>query len=426
MSKLLEQIIRNILTEDSMVLGIEPLQAEDLTFINSQIRTPLGIASKDMNFYNLGGTRITLKRVGYRDKDDVTGKRSREITPNEFQTNVVLKLNALRGGYLPMTGPDYVWIITGDLKTDAKRDARNPKSDRIIAKYYSVATYVKTSLIAKTLTNTMKGYIFKLNGGALVFNLEDVNFNEWTREINIEPVTLANAPYVTVAYGDESRVVRELYTYFNLESSLFNYTVQNKFGCELKGAIQQFQTENGLTVTGDYDNATMKFATSLKKKEYVFKYPAEVKQFVNICQRENRSVVDYISDIVVPKDGFKFKETADNNEFYKVQAAMIKFLNDAGVPNLSTSLPTNTKVKKTNNENKKKNTNNKKMKDALSLLETALTNQDNRGDYGEATQAVVGICKNILINGLKISLTNTTNNFVDQQFVDELTKKRQL
>ena len=207
-----------------------------------------------------------------------------------------------------MTGPDYVWIITGDLKTDAKRDARNPKSDRIIAKYYSVATYVKTSLIPKTLTNTMKGYINKLTGGALVFNLADVNFNEWTRGINIEPVTLANAPYVTVSYGDESRVVRELYAYFNLESSLFNYTVQNKFGCELKGAIQQFQTENGLTVTGYYDTATMKFATSLKKNKYVFKYPAEVKQFADICQRENRSVVDYISDIVVPKDGFKFNK----------------------------------------------------------------------------------------------------------------------
>ena len=414
MSKLLEQIIRNILTEDSMVLGLETLQAEDVAFINSQIRTPLGIASKDMNFYNLDGLRVTLKRVGLRDRDDVTGKRSREITPIEFQTNVVLKLNGLRGGYLPMTGPDYVWIITGDLKTDAKRDARNPKSDRIIAKYYSVATYVKTSLIPKTLTNTLKGYINKLTGGALVFNLENVNFNEWTRGINIEPVTLANAPYVTVSYGDESRVVRELYAYFNLESSLFNYTVQNNFGCELKGAIQQFQTENGLTVTGDYDTATMKFATSLKKNKYVFKYPAEVKQFANICQRENRSVVDYISDIVVPKDGFKFKETANNNEFYKVQAAMIKFLNDAYA-----TLPAIT-------NNKKIKLQKKKMKDALSLLETALTKQDNRGDYGEATQTVVGICKNILITGLKISLTNTTNKFVDQQFVDELTKKRQL
>ena len=414
MSKLLEQIIRNILTEDSMVLGLETLQAEDVAFINSQIRTPLGIASKDMNFYNLDGLRVTLKRVGLRDRDDVTGKRSREITPIEFQTNVVLKLNGLRGAYLPMTRPDYVWIITGDLKTDAKRDARNPKSDRIIAKYYSVATYVKTSLIPKTLTNTMKGYINKLSGGALVFNLEDVNFNEWTREINIEPVTLANAPYVTVSYGDESRVVRELYAYFNLESSLFNYTVQNNFGCELKGAIQQFQTENGLTVTGDYDTATMKFATSLKKKEYTLKYPAEVKQFANICQRENRSVVDYISDIVVPKDGFKFKETANNNEFYKVQAAMIKFLNDAYA-----ALPAIINDKKIKLQKKK-------MKDALSLLETALTKQDNRGDYGEATQTVVGICKNILIIGLKISLTNTTNKFVDQQFVDELTKKRQL
>ena len=93
---------------------------------------------------------------------------------------------------------------------------------------------------------------------------------------------------------------------------------------------------------------------------------------------------------------------------------MIKFLNDAYA-----TLPAIT-------NNKKIKLQKKKMKDALSLLETALTKQDNRGDYGEATQIVVGICKNILITGLKISLTNTTNKFVDQQFVDELTKKRQL
>lgn len=395
MSKLLEQIIRNILTEDSMVLGIEPLQAEDLTFIDSQIRTPLGIASKDMNFYNLGGTRITLKRVGLRDKDDVTGKRSREITPIEFQTNVVLKLNGLRGGYLPMTGPDYVWIITGDLKTDAKRDARNPKSDRIIAKYYSVATYVKTSLIPKTLINTMEGYINKLSGGALVFNLEDVNFNEWTREINIEPVTLANAPYVTVSYGDESRVVRELYAYFNLESSLFNYTVQNKFGCELKGAIQQFQTENGLTVTGDYDNATMKFATSLKKNIYVFKDQFGVKQFVGQCQIANRQVIDVVTNIKVPEGGFTYGIKGDV-EFYRVQQLMIEYFEN---------LLKNPKFEKTLKASPHYKT--------YTTLKKALATQANHGNYGDGTQKMVKFLK----DGFKMT---TSDKVVDAEFVNRL------
>lgn len=395
MSKLLEQIIRNILTEDSMVLGIEPLQAEDLTFIDSQIRTPLGIASKDMNFYNLGGTRITLKRVGLRDKDDVTGKRSREITPIEFQTNVVLKLNGLRGGYLPMTGPDYVWIITGDLKTDAKRDARNPKSDRIIANYYSVATYVKTSLIPKTLINTMEGYINKLSGGALVFNLEDVNFNEWTREINIEPVTLANAPYVTVSYGDESRVVRELYAYFNLESSLFNYTVQNKFGCELKGAIQQFQTENGLTVTGDYDNATMKFATSLKKNIYVFKDQFGVKQFVGQCQIANRQVIDVVTNIKVPEGGFTYGIKGDV-EFYRVQQLMIEYFeNLLKNPKFEKALKASPHYK------------------TYTTLKKALATQANHGNYGDGTQKMVKFLK----DGFKMT---TSDKVVDAEFVNKL------
>ena len=395
MSKLLEQIIRNILTEDSIVLGLETLQAEDVAFINSQIRTPLGIAKTDMNFYNLDGLRVTLKRVGLRDRDDVTGKRSREITPNEFQTNIVLKLNALRGGYLPMKGPDYVWIITGDLNTDKKRDARNPKSDRIIAKYYSVATYVKTSLIPNTLTNTMKGYIFKLNAGALVFNLADVNFNEWTRGINIEPVTLANAPYVTVSYGDESRVVRELYAYFNLESSLFNYTVQNNFGCELKGAIQQFQTENGLTVTGDYDTVTMKFATSLKKREYVFRDQFGVKQFVGQCQIANRQVIDVVTNIKVPEGGFTYGIKGDV-EFYLVQQLMLEYYEN---------LLKNPKFEKALKENDSyKN---------YTSLKKALATQANHGNYGSITQKMVKFLK----DGFKMT---TSDKVVETEFVNKL------
>ena len=411
MSKLLEQIIRNILTEDSMVLGLETLQAEDVAFINSQIRTPLGIAKTDMNFYNLDGLRVTLKRVGLRDRDDVTGKRSREITPIEFQTKVVLKLNGLRGGYLPMTGPDYVWIITGDLKTNKKRDARRPKSDRIIAKYYSVATYIKTSLIPKTLTNTMKGYIDNLSAGALIFNLADVNFNEWTRGINIEPVTLANAPYGKCKFGDESRVVLELYSYFNLKAKGFEEPSSNKFGCDLKGAIQQFQTENSLPVTGDYDIATMEFATSLKQKEYIFNHPEEIKAFAKACSRENLDIVDDTAPIVVPAGGFKYIPLLANVEikgdvqFRKVQDAMIAFCNKWDLP---------TKKGKPGGGIEKSK---KIFANFVKLMEVP----GERGVYTVDSRDMVGICKNFLqLEPYLIKFANTSEEIVDQQFVDVL------
>lgn len=411
MSKLLEQIIRNILTEDSIVLGLEALQAEDVTFINSQIRTPLGIASKDMNFYNLDGLRVTLKRVGLRDRDEKTGKRSREITPIQFQTNVVLKLNTLRLGYEKMTGPDYVWIITGDLKTDKKRDARNPKSDRIIAKYYSVATYIKTSLIPKTLTNTMKGYIDNLSKGALIFNLADVNFNEWTRGINIEPVTLANAPYGTCKFGDESRVVLELYSYFNLEAKGFAPPSSNKFGCDLKGAIQQFQTENGLETTGNYDSVTMEFATSLKQKEYVFNHPEEITAFAKACSRENLDIVDDTAPIVVPAGGFKYipilagHEIKGDKQFRKVQDAMIAFCIKWGLPTK--------KGKNGGGIEKSKKIFNK----FVNLMDVP----GERGVYTVDSKDMVGICKNLLkLEPYLIKFVNSSEEVVDQQFVDAL------
>lgn len=396
MSKLLERIIRNILAEGNITLAQETLQPEDFTFINSNIRTPLGISSKDMNFNTLGGLRVTLQRVGHRDTNDETGERSREITPIEFQSNVVLKLNGLRGLYKPMTGPDYVWLITSDLKTDAKRDAHKPKSERLFAKYYSIATYIKTSLIPKTLTESMAGCIDTLSGGALVFNLEQVKgFTEWTRGVNIASEVLVNAPYSTAAFGDVSRVVRDLYAYFNLELSPFNYTVQNKFGCELKGAIQQFQTENGLPVTGDYDDATMKFAFSLKKKEYIFKEQFGVKQFVGQCQIANRQVIDVVNNIVVPEGGFIYG-IKGNVEFYRVQQLMLEYFeNLLKIPKAEKALKSSPHYK------------------TYTTLKKALATQAYRGDYGDGTQKMVKFLK----DGFKMT---TSDKVVESEFVNKL------
>jgi len=395
MSKLLERIIRSILTEDNITLAQEPLQPDDLTFINSNIRRPLAIDSKSMNFDSMYGFRVTLERFGLRDKDDETGNRSREITPIEFQSQVVLKLNGLRGMYKTMTGPDYVWVITSDLKTDAKRDARKPKSDRLFAKYYSIATYIKTSLIPKTLSSTMAGCIDTLSGGALVFDLEQVKgFNEWTRAVNPSDDKLVNAPYSTVSFGDVSSTVRDLYAYFNLES-IYNYPIQNKFECELKGAIQQFQTENGLPVTGNYDNATMKFAFSLKQKEYIFKEQFGVKQFVGQCKIENRQVIDVVTNIKVPEGGFIYGIKADV-EFYRVQQLMLEYYeNLLKTPNIEKALKASPSYKN------------------YTSLKKALANQAYRGDYGSGTQKMVKFLK----DGFKMT---TSDKVVEAEFVNKL------
>jgi len=321
MNRILEQIIKNVLTEENITLGQEVLQPGDDQMISANIRTPLNISPDKANFNTFDGFRVTLSRFGLRDEDPTTGEKSRVITPNEFQTDVILKLNGLRGTYLPMTSPDYVWVITTDLKTD---DRRKPKAQRLFAKYYSIAVYIQTKLLPKTITNKMSGYVDTLRGGAMVFDIEKVNFVEWTKNksIDTEPITLTAAPLTQVTFGQTNSVVRNLYAYFGLKELGYDVPGDNVFGCDLKGAIQQFQRENNIEVTGNYDELTARTAFRLRNSKYEFKHPDEIKQFANICTREliaNKPVITQNTRTInTPATGFTYG-MRNNAELKKLQ-----------------------------------------------------------------------------------------------------------
>lgn len=328
MSRILEQIIKNVLTEENITLGQEVLQPSDDQMISNNIRTPLNISPEKANFNTFDGFRVTLSRFGLRDENPTTGEKSRVITPNEFQTDVILKLNGLRGTYLPMTSADYVWVITTDLKID---DRRKPKERRLFAKYYSIAVYINTSLLPKTITNKMSGYIDTLRGGAMVFDINKVNFDEWTKNksIDTEPITLTSAPLTQVTFGQTNPTVQNLYAYFGLQGLGYDVPSNNVFGCDLKGAIQQFQTENNIDVTGNYDELTAQTAYRLRNAKYEFKYPNEIKQFANTCTREleaNKPVVTQnTTPIITPTDGFVYG-MRNNEELKKLQVLLKKNL----------------------------------------------------------------------------------------------------
>jgi len=392
MNRILEQIIKNVLTEENITLGQEVLQPGDDQMISDNIRTPLNISRDKANFNTFDGFRVTLSRFGLRDEDPTTGEKSRVITPNEFQTDVILKLNGLRGTYLPMTSPDYVWVITTDLKTD---DRRKPKQQRLFAKYYSIAVYIQTKLLPKTITNKMSGYVDTLRGGAMVFDIEKVNFVEWTKNksIDTEPITLTAAPLTQVTFGQTNSVVRNLYAYFGLKELGYDVPGDNVFGCDLKGAIQQFQRENNIEVTGNYDELTARTAFRLRNSKYEFKHSDEIKQFANICTREliaNKPVITQNTRTInTPATGFTYG-MRNNAELKKLQDILKKNL--AITPNVKDQ--------------------------AVVKAFTKVSNMT--GLYGPATRNLIKYLK----KGL--SYSNPNGNVIEPEFVDVLFKNLEL
>ena len=403
MSKLLERIIREVLNEGTITISIETVKPED-TQIIKDIQNRLKINPSKRSFETFDGLRVVLQRVGGRFEDPA-GNKTYDITPEELQSQVLMKLNSLVGLYKPMKGPDYVWLITTDLRLNDKRDARKPKEERIFAKYSITAIYIKKSLVAKQIQpSKTTGYLDTLRDGALVFAYDKFNASQWTNRGNddAEQATseLVNAPFGTVSFGDNDPLVKALYVYFNLVDE-FSYDLTNDFNCELKGAIQQFQIENQLESTGNYDIKTSNRARSLQSSTYVFKDKEAVKRFVSACAVDQSKSTD-INNIIVPKGGFKYsgpnadptKGTANDDEFFKVQKLMEKALITAGYAS------------------------HQKHKDEATSWISGY--KINPGDYGDRTAVHVGKLMEYMINALGIDLDNRDRNIVDQQFVNIL------
>lgn len=395
MSKLLEQIIRQVLAEGRIKISIETVKSEDLQIIKD-VQTRLKIDPNKRKFETFDGLRVVLQRTGGRIENP-DGSKTSPLDGKLIQTEVISKLNSLVGLYKPMVGSDYIWLITTDLRLNDKRDERRPKEERIFAKYSVTAIYVQKSLITKQIDSTKTGYLDTLMDGALVFSLDKINASQWIRrgndEVDINNIELVNAPFGQVTFGKHDPLVKSLYTYFDLVNK-FGYALTSDFNCELKGAIQQFQIENGLTATGDYDEATSTRARSLKLPMYVFKDIEAAKRLAATCKTE-QSTVERPKDIIVPEGGFKQGEK-QNLEFYKVQKLMLIYFE-----NLLSDPVKAEKLKQLD------------VYKSYTALKTALETTTNQGNYGEATLKVVTFLK----NGWKLSLNDGV---VDNEFIDKL------
>jgi hypothetical protein len=400
MSKLLERIIRNVLTEGSIKISVETITPEDNQIITS-VQNRLKINPNKRKFETFDGLRIVLQRVGGRieDKD---GNKTYGIDQSELQSQVLMKLNSLIGLYKPMKGSDYVWLITTDLRLNDKRDERKPKEERIFARYSVTAIYIQKSLIVKQIkADQSAGYLDTLQGGAMVFDL-DKAVPKWTSRSTVDVnqnVNQVNAPYGTVSFGEYDPIVRSLYVYFNLDK--LGYQITDTYNCELRGAVQQFQVENSLDSTGNYDKKTSDRARSLKRPSYEFEDIAAVKRFVAACEVDQSKSTD-INNIVVPQGGFKYSGpyadpsmgTANDTEFEKVQILMEKALISSGIASHQ-----------------------KHKTEATSWITGYKLNP---GDYGDRTAVHVGKLMSYMINALGINLDNINNKIVDQQFVNVL------
>ena len=184
----------------------------------------------------------------------------------------------------------------------------------------------------------------------------------------------------------------KLYSYF--ESNFPKIGIDNVrefkrtagFGCELKSMIEQFQTEHGIPVTGDWDKTTRMKVLDLKKFEYEIQDINSLKQRVSTCKIENLD----LNNIIYPESGVFTPENTKqyNIEFVKVQTLMNNYLinKSSSIAGLLTAKP---------------------------YLEFKNDFEKNPGVYTEAVKGIVGIIR-------KLQSGNVKNINIDSTFVESL------
>ena len=415
---LLEQIIRKVLTEANITVSVEPLAAADIQSMK-KLHDTLAITSKLQKetdkFSAADGIIIKIRRSGGRLENPTTGNKSYAISDDDLLDYVKTKLDSLAGTYSKMKTAEYVWLVSRDVNVNSAIDKatksvdlpKKSKDEKIIATYIIRAFYVKTSLLSKPVTVTTSGYITTLRGGALVFDSQKINETQWIPRPNAstEPPSKATNlgyPERELTFGDEKPTsVRSLFSYFqnnlnkiytpdDYEIIMSTYNKQTKFGEIHKAMVESFQAENNIPVTGVWDAATLNKARELNVVEYEFTNTAGLKSKIDNALATDR-VISNKNEIIVPAGGFKYNETKDDPEFYKVQQLMIDWLQSKNIAGSN---------------------------DYAALFNkwtTALNVQQNRGDYGDGTKVFVGVIKSFL------KFANDPK-FVDQEFINAIKK----
>jgi len=411
---LLEQLIRKALHEQGATIVVETavLNTEEDKLMDDLHKEILGITQQTQVTYSTAdGTAILISRRGGRGDD-----KKFEISTEDLKKQAIFKLNTLQAGLLAKTSSDYVWVL--DMQ-DTKLDKRKKsKEERLFATYRFPAFYISRSLIAKSITASTTGYIGTIGKGAMLFDRAKIKDTEWkytgkTGERIDKPdqiVGVLTVPRSTLMFGDTNSSVLKLYKYFysdeTASSQLTNATTVKdsiKFGCELRAACEQFQKEQRLAVTGEWDSASIAKAEALYQAKvnkldpdqtppasYIFVTPADLKTRIATCEIETKPKVEPTAAIK-----YELDKTKDSADLLKVQQQMITWLETNGISN----------APKTSNPYKTY----KKLKDAISGKSVS--------SYGPITKSVVALIKGILVNQLNKTIDSDAT-YIDEKFID--------
>lgn len=334
---LLEQLIRKALHEQGATIVVETavLNTEEDKLMKDLHKEILGSTQLSKVTYSTAdGTSILISRRGGRGDD-----KKFELSPEDLKKQAIFKLNTLQAGLLAKTSSDYVWIL--DMQDTKLGKRKKPKEERLFATYRFCAFYISRSLLAKSITASATGYIQSIGKGALLFDRAKIKTSEWkstkgTVSID-EPDKIGGVltvPRSELKFGDLEASVLSLFRYFysdtTASSQLTNLaSVKNsrKFGCELRAACEQFQKEQGLTITGEWDSASIEKAEQLYQAKinkldpsktpgasYVFVTPADLKTRIATCELETKPKDKYIE--FLPYDS-RNDSTAAKTKFTK-------------------------------------------------------------------------------------------------------------
>lgn len=307
---LLEQIIRAALQENdgaTIITELAVLNAEEIKIMDTLHKQLIPSTSIDKITYSTAdGTAILVTRRGGRG-DDKTFKMSTD----DLKKHALYKLNTLGSGLRAKTSTDFVWILNlQDLNLDKRK---KPKENRIITTYRLTAFYINISLLSKPISSSTTGFISTIGNGALLFDQSKIKDSEWRyNRKNIpyeEPTQVSGVHTVTqteLQYGDNQSAVKNLFRYFYAKTPASDYvddysSVKNslKFGCELRAACEQFQKEQGLTITGKWDSNSIAQANKLYAEKinkvnpedtpealYIFTTPSELQTRISQCESD--------------------------------------------------------------------------------------------------------------------------------------------
>jgi undecaprenyl pyrophosphate synthase len=338
---LLENVIRKFLFEKSEVkLRIEVPTSQDVEFFEKQIKK-LITKKNEITVQTADVIRYEVIRIGGREETSDDQKIS-SYNESSLQTDILFALNRLTGTYGQKTNADYVWVIAFD-----PYNTEQNKQSKIRAKYVILASYISKSLLpAIKLDNTTSGFFGKTSKGAYVFNLEKINETEWKSKSKViagEPIqggdaieSLSDLPITDLKFGNKNSNVNKLYSYFDINfpkigiDNVREFKRTVGFGCELKSMIEQFQTEQNIPVTGDWDKLTRMKVFDLKKVEYEIQDINSLNQRISTCKIKNLD----LNNIVYPASGAFTPENTKqpNEEFKKIQQILLNYAKTKGVP----------------------------------------------------------------------------------------------